>query len=279
MELVNQTLLAFAIASLMALRGYKRKSLTASGAVAAWTVGFCSIISGMRGFLLLLFYLIGTKATKYKIKLKQKFEETDASCRGPGQVLACSVIGIFIQTLHLVYCGKERSIHFEDSPLAASFACALIAHHATNLADTLSSELGILSKNDPILITSLKRVPRGTNGGCSLTGLGCSMLGGALIGFGAFLIDSLSGLETKPLSFILFGSTLGTIGSIVDSILGATLQVTYFDEEKKVISANSSQRNSKRISGMDILSNTQVNLLSVAITSALGFFVGPLFFR
>ena len=233
----------------------------------------------MRGFLLLLFYLIGTKATKFNATFKSKIEETDSSCRSPGQVLACSVIGIFIQTIHFIYCGKERSIDFEESQLASSLACALIAHHATNLADTLSSELGILSKSDPILITSLRRVPRGTNGGISLTGLGCSVLGGSLIGFGAYLIDTLSGLDAKPLTCIIFGMLLGTVGSIIDSVLGATLQVTYFDEEKKVISSKSAKGNAKWIAGIDRLSNTQVNLVSVMITSALGFYVGPLLFR
>ena len=278
MQLINQAALAIVIASLMALRGYKRKSLTGNGAVAAWVVGFSSIIFGTRGFLLLLFYLVGTKATKYKMKLKATFEESDSSCRGPGQVLACSIIGILIQALSLIYCGKERSIDFEGDPLASSFACAFIAHHSTNLADTLSSELGILSKRDPILITSLRRVPRGTNGGCSMLGLGCSMLGGATIGFGALLIDVLSGFDTS-FSYILFGIFSGTTGSIIDSLLGATLQVTYFDEEKKVISDKSSQEKSKCVAGMDVLSNVQVNLLSVAITSALGFFFGSLFFH
>mmetsp|Transcript_10812 Transcript_10812/g.17840 ORF Transcript_10812/g.17840 Transcript_10812/m.17840 type:complete len:280 (+) Transcript_10812:137-976(+) len=279
MELLKQTFLAFAIAFLMAWRGYKRKSLSSNGAMAAWLVGFCSIFCGMRGFLLLLFYLIGTKATKYKATLKAQLEDTEGSCRGPGQVLACSIIGILIQTIHFIYCGKERAIDFEESPLASSLACALIAHHATNLADTLSSELGILSKSDPILITSLRRVPRGTNGGISLTGLGCSVLGGSLIGFGAYLIDTLSGLDANPLTHVLFGILLGTTGSIIDSVLGATLQVTYFDEEKKVISSISAKENAKWIAGMDTLSNTQVNLVSVMITSAIGFYVGPLLFR
>lgn len=280
MELLKQALPAVAIASLMALRGYKRKSLSKNGAITAWLVGFSSIFLGMRGFLLLLFYLIGTKATKYKMDVKSKYEEVDATCRGPGQVLACSVIGIVIQTIHYIYCGEECSIYFQEFPLPSSLACALIAHHATNLADTLSSELGILSKSDPILITSLRRVPRGTNGGISLTGFGCSILGGSLIGFGAYCIDALSGLDARPLAYILFGTILGTTGSIIDSILGATLQVTYFDEDKKVISANNSLKgDAKWIAGIDGLSNTQVNLVSVMITSAIGFYIGPLFFR
>ena len=54
----KSTALGIVIASLMAIRGWKRKSLTPSGAIAAWIVGFCSISCGMRGFLLLLFYIV-----------------------------------------------------------------------------------------------------------------------------------------------------------------------------------------------------------------------------
>ncbi len=49
---------ALAIASLMAYRGLKRKSLTRNGAVAAFLVGFLSLSCGPRGSLLLLFYLV-----------------------------------------------------------------------------------------------------------------------------------------------------------------------------------------------------------------------------
>ena len=280
--LLRQAILAVAIATLMAYRGYKRKSLTTNGAVAAWIVGFLSITLGMRGFLLLLFYIVGTKATKYKSKIKKQLDSSaeDSSCRGPSQVLACSIVGIVLQLIHYVYCGDERPITFidDDSQLASSLACAIIAHHATNLADTLSSELGILSTSDPILITNGKKVPRGTNGGISHTGLICSILGGFIIGAGSFVIDTMNGLDVQSVPMILFGIVCGALGSIIDSILGATLQITYFDEDKKVVS-DTPKNNAVRIAGMDVMSNTQVNLVSVLITSALGFIGGPLFFR
>ena len=34
----------------------------------------------------------------------------ESSCRGPSQVLACSIVGLIIQLVHVVYCGEEQSI-------------------------------------------------------------------------------------------------------------------------------------------------------------------------
>ena len=138
--------IAATVATFMSLRGVKRKSLTTHGAIAAWIVGFLSIACGWRGFLLLLFYVVsvfvlqfglvpisnarffinhgllqvGTKATKYKIQQKSLLDSSadESSCRGPNQVLACSVLGVMIQLLHVIYCGTEKSI-------GRSFKCLL----------------------------------------------------------------------------------------------------------------------------------------------------------
>jgi uncharacterized membrane protein len=50
--------IAFSIATLMAWRGMRKKSLSKSGAIAAWCVGFLSVGSGLRGFVLLVFYQV-----------------------------------------------------------------------------------------------------------------------------------------------------------------------------------------------------------------------------
>lgn len=279
---------AVAIAATMAFRGHARRSLTPSGSIAAFAVGFLSLSCGSRGgFLLLLFYAVATKATKYKSRAKSKLDHSasDSSCRGHGQVLACSALGVAVQLAHVYYYGAERSIDFVESPGPSSLACALVAHHATSLADTLSSELGMLSKTKPVLITNPGRtVPHGTNGGVTLFGTGCGALGGLIIGIGATLLDTMTGLRVQTMSYIVFGTAFGVMGSLVDSLMGATLQVTHFDPVKKVVCNNIIGETTPigkvvRISGMDVLTNAQVNVASIIVTSAAGAVVGPFFFR
>ena len=67
--------------------------------------------------------------------------------------------------------------------------CAYYAFFSCCNADTWASEVGVLSEEQPYLITTRKQVPKGTNGAISLLGCGMSVLGGFYIGFGVILID------------------------------------------------------------------------------------------
>lgn len=120
-------------------------------------------------------------------------------------------------------------------------------NYAAVAADTFSSELGILSKSKPRLITSptLRVVPPGTNGGVTLTGL----LAGVL---GAFLVAVASTLalpfceDWSPVQRIqwLVGITLwGTCGSILDSFLGGLLQASVVDKRSgKVVEGSGGRK-------------------------------------
>jgi uncharacterized membrane protein len=55
-------------------------------------------------------------------------------------------------------------------------------HFACCLGDTLASELGILSKSRPRLVTTFQIVPPGTNGGMSPFGTFASLCGGVIMG-------------------------------------------------------------------------------------------------
>ena len=134
----------------------------------------------------------------------------------------------------------------------------IIAHYAAVTADTLSSELGILSKSPPRLITSLsfRQVPPGTNGGVSLAGTLAGALGSAIIALSStFLIPActdtsalgsyVDGVWTleRRLIFAAAITLWGFLGSLLDSILGGLLQRTVKDRRTgKVIEGEGGER-------------------------------------
>ncbi len=179
--------------------------------------------------------------------------------------------------------------------MESSLTCAIIAHYCTCCGDTFASEIGILSKSKPFLITAPWRtVPHGTNGGISTFGTIWSGIGGFTIGlFSLFLDKNCTGLfdnddETKTMKnvpfieMVLYSTLCGLMGSFLDSILGATLQATYYDEEKKLVYCDEEDapKSVKHICGINCLSNAQVNLFSVLAATILGgFVIAPIIFQ
>lgn len=143
--------------------------------------------------------------------------------------------------------------------------------------------MGILSKSDPFLIIAPhKKVPPGTNGGVTLMGFAWSAFGGFVIGIATLLLDSISGIQLRIFEMIVFSSVCGLIGSIFDSFLGALLQATYYDMEKKLVYCSSKDipRDATLLCGFNLLTNAQVNLVSVLMTTFVGgYCLGPLIFQ
>lgn len=108
-------------------------------------------------------------------------------------------------------------------------------NYAAVAADTFSSELGILSKAPPRLITSptLRVVPPGTNGGVTLAGLLAGVLGAFIVAltsiiFVPFCAESWSLFERCQ--FVIAVTAWGTLGSLLDSLLGGLLQASVVDK-------------------------------------------------
>ncbi len=156
-----------------------------------------------------------------------------------------------------------------------------LGHYAACMGDTLASELGILATGRPRLITNLTRtVPPGTNGGVSAWGTACSVMGGAGIGLTLAISER---LRTKgqigasinmPVTgkLVLLGAAAGFGGSMLDSLLGATLQRTWYSKKTKQVLLGSAppaadpKEEWEVVSGSSVLSNNTVNLISSAVT-------------
>ncbi|CAJ1942786.1 unnamed protein product [Cylindrotheca closterium] len=279
--------IGFVVATFLSWRGIKKKGLTRSGAATAFCVGFLLVCTGLRGFNLLVFYLLGTKATKFRKEIKQKMDGTvvlsGTIARGPSQVLACSLLAVILSLVHGIYCGEEKPIDFGEFSVASKLTCGVVAHHATCLADTLASELGILATSPPVLIIQPWRgVPPGTNGGVTLLGCFWSGFGGLLMGLFTIAFDFISGISPlHVVPMLAFSTCCGLLGSLLDSLLGATIQQSLYDPDSKLAYQSNDDVKSatKVVSGSNILTNEQVNLVSVAATTFLGGWVlGPFFF-
>lgn len=113
-------------------------------------------------------------------------------------------------------------------------AC-LYRNYVAVAADTFSSELGILSKSPPRLITSLnlRKVPPGTNGGVTATGLAAGLLGSFSVALASTLAlpfcTERSGIKERALWTVAM-SLWGLGGSVLDSVLGGLLQASVVDK-------------------------------------------------
>lgn len=150
---------------------------------------------------------------------------------------------------------------------------AILGQLGCCLGDTLASELGILSRSQPRLITTLKPVPRGTNGAITLAGTMWSIIGGLLVGtgMGVSLMAENGACGWDALAgSIGWGALAGGLGSMVDSLLGATVQETVYNPERGVVGrARADRAKGSRIAGRNLLSNSGVNLVSSTATALL----------
>ncbi len=217
-----QLLLGFALANLIGALAYKRGSLSRSGVLGAVVIG--TMVFGLGGLawgaLLVVFFVSSSALSHYKESLKESIAEkfSKGHRRDWAQTLANGGAGALMVLANALW---------PNALWWAAFAGAM----ATVNADTWATELGVLSKSRPRLITTGQVVDVGTSGAVTLTGTLAALGGAALIGLCAALFYW---IETSTLGEALFigvGATVcGLAGSLIDSLLGATVQAIYFCE-------------------------------------------------
>ncbi len=211
---IMEIAIVLALCTVLSLISLKFGLLTASGSAASFAMGAIIGIFGSIGMLLLLviFALMGFLVTKWRFEAKKArgLQEGRRGERTHRNVIANGLVPALIVVIAFLL-GQEGSVL-----TSLLFLCAL----AVAAADTTASELGVLSP-DAYLITSLRKVPAGTDGGISTYGTLCALLAAAFVAVVGWLLV----LPGTPMDWrVLVPMSMGVFGCMVDSVIGATLE-------------------------------------------------------
>jgi uncharacterized protein (TIGR00297 family) len=263
--MMGQVILGLVLSALMGGLGYWRKALTVSGLVGAILVG--TLIFGFGGWvwgvLLITFFVSSSWLSHYRQTDKEAVAEKFAkgSRRDLGQALANGGLGAAL------------AIVFARYPEPLLFAAFLGVMGTVN-ADTWATELGILSRVPPRLITSGEVVPPGTSGGVTWLGIWASVAGSLLVGTMATALTQIASLlggrgwSLRAVSYPLLAVIGGVVGSLFDSLLGATVQGIYYCEHCARETESPDHycgQTARPLRGWAWLNNDVVNLVSSAI--------------
>jgi uncharacterized protein (TIGR00297 family) len=195
---------------LLAAAAFASRGVGVSGAVVGALLGTTIwAFGGWRAFVLLFaFFVLGTAATKlgYARKAAAGIAQERGGRRGAGNALAKSAVP------------AAAALFAATTGRPMLFLVALASAFATSTADTVSSEIGKAFGRRTFLITSLRPVPRGTDGAVSLEGTLAGLLAAIVLGgLGAAL-----GLyPPRGVAVVVFAAFVATT---LESIVGATLE-------------------------------------------------------
>jgi uncharacterized protein (TIGR00297 family) len=213
--------LVFCLCFLLGGLARLKNVLTTGGSLLAVVVGLViGLAGGLSWVLLLLIFLVTSfAATKYKFALKKEMglQEGVRGERDWENVLASGLVPLVIAVMSL-----ENDLYptLDRTTGSSLFLCAV----AIAAADTVASELGILSRKT-WLITTGKRVRAGTDGGISVLGQVWAFMAALYTGAVGMVV---LGYFDQTLDFFwwlpIFIAVIGFIGCQIDSVIGATIE-------------------------------------------------------
>lgn len=177
-----------------------------TGAVVAVLIFIGAGYTGL--FMLGVFFVFGTVATSWKMeeKSEDKAVKDRSVKRNSRQVIANGGVAAVMGAL--VYFVPEK---------AELFRLMMAAGLASAMADTLSSELGMIYGRSFFNIITLKTEEKGLDGVISIQGTAIGVIGSAII---ALIYAMGFGWDIRILLIII----AGTAGNLSDSVLGALLE-------------------------------------------------------
>jgi uncharacterized membrane protein len=220
-----------------------KKLLTPAGSFHAWFLAILIWVTlGWQGYTVVMFYfLVGSGVTRIGMAQKEAegIAEKRSGARGPENVWGSALTGalcalgvgiinsgfILPSSQYLDFAQYKSLVPNTSAALSTSLQSLLllgyVASFSTKLADTTASEVGKAYGKSTFLITTLKPVPRGTEGAVSLEGTLAGIVASvaiAFVGWGVGLIDLLGVAWCVLAAFI---------ATNLESVIGATLQSKY----------------------------------------------------
>jgi uncharacterized protein (TIGR00297 family) len=263
-----QVLGGFLLSGLVGWAAYQKRALTRSGVAGAVTTG--TLVFGFGewtwGLLLIAFFVSSSALSRHREVEKQNLAEKFAKGhqRDIGQVLANGGWGAVL------------SVAYAFTPHPLAIWAAFVGTMAAVTADTWATELGVLSRGQPRLITTRQPVPAGTSGAISVLGTAATVAGSFFIGLLASLLYKLASLvASEPLNWpgvwiLAVGVVGGLAGSLFDSLLGATAQGIYYCDrcaKETEKTRHGCGQATRLVRGYRWLNNDLVNLLSSVVGS------------
>jgi uncharacterized protein (TIGR00297 family) len=201
---------AAAVNLAIAWAGHRAGTVTTSGAIGGAIIGIViAVAAGWTGWALLVATFLSA-AISSRLGIRRKtvlgIAEERGGRRGVGNAIA--------NTGFAAVAAVASMLTYAHDPALIAFAAAL----AAGGSDTMASEVGKAWGRRTFLVHTLRTVKPGTSGGISFEG---TMAGIA----GAFLLAALAAaLGVVPVAALLPIVAGATIGSFVESVLGATLE-------------------------------------------------------
>jgi uncharacterized protein (TIGR00297 family) len=245
------------------LFAWRMRYLTPSGAVAGGLFAFTLIGLGGWGWMVpgFTFFFLSSAISKAASRAggrRRQIAEADESRRDAAQVLANGGVAWLLVIVHALAPGAWAYWGFVGSLAAAA-------------ADTWATEIGSLSRRPPRMILSGRPVEPGTSGAVSGVGTLAGIAGALAIWASAWWTapEAALGVGIGVSASAVVGG--GVLGSLADSVAGATIQAAYRDpRDGRVVDGRRGVAvGRERVRGWRVVDNDVVNGVCTAVGAAV----------
>lgn len=210
------------VCAAIAVVSYRKQLLDATGIAAAVAVGLIIGILGHPAWLgVVLFYMVSSfAATKYRFDKKKEMGVAEGV---RGERTWKNVVANGAPPSAIAAVAGLLPAAFPPGASGYIFLTAI----AVAAADTLASEVGVLSPRVVLITHPSKHVAAGTDGGVSPLGQAAALFAGVYVAVTGFLVFTLLAPATLTGStlFLFVPVLFGFLGCQIDSVMGATLEL------------------------------------------------------